>query len=115
MCSRVNIFFQYNYIIGNVRAPKVVISLRSSVFFWAPHHRNLLDGHHLKGNYLPCVLKITYSQGIKGIRVVDVEMRVPNCMQNWESISRAESDIDIDPAKRNYTVIHCIAVLPGLT
>ena len=27
-------FFQYNYIIGNVHAPKVVISLRSSVFFW---------------------------------------------------------------------------------
>ena len=26
------------------------------------------------------------SQGIKGIRVVGVEMGVPNCMQNWKSV-----------------------------
>ena len=29
---------------------------------------------------------IKYSQCIKGIRVVGVEMGVPNCMQNWESV-----------------------------
>ena len=46
-----------------------------------------------------------YSQGIKGIRVVAVEMRVP-IVCKIGSLSRAEGDIDIDLAKRNYYTVH---------
>ena len=83
----------YWLVYGNVRGPKVVIALRSSVFFW-PRSLPSTSSKLLRGDIIwkeiicPLYWYIKYSQGIKGIRVVGVEMGVPNCMQNWESVER---------------------------
>ena len=79
---------QENY---NVRGPKVVIALRSSVFFW-PRSLPSTSSKLLRGGIIwkeiicPVYWYIKYSQCIKGIRVVGVEMGVPNSMQNLESV-----------------------------
>ena len=75
----------------NVRGPKVVIALRSSVFFWprsfpSTSSKLLRVGIIWKESIYPVYWYIKYSQGIKGIRVVGVEMGVPNYMLNWESV-----------------------------
>ena len=77
--------------LGNVRGPKVVIALRSSVFFWPrsfpPTSSKLLGGGIIwKEIICPVYWYIKYISCIKGIRVAGVEMGVPNCMQNWESV-----------------------------
>ena len=84
----VSVFQQFT---SNVRGPKVVIALRSSVFFW-PHSlpstssKLLRVGIIWKEIICPVYWYINYSQCVKGIRVVGVEMGVPNCMQIWESV-----------------------------
>ena len=79
------------YFTSNVRGPKVVIALRSSVFFWPRSLPSTLS-KLLRGDIIwkeiicPVYWYIKYSQCIKGIRVVGVEMGVPNCVQNLESV-----------------------------
>ena len=75
----------------NVRGPKVVIALRSSVFFW-PRSFPSKSAELLKGGIIwkeiicPMDWYIKYSRPIKGVRVVGIEMGVPNCVQNFESV-----------------------------
>ena len=76
---------------SNVRGPKVVIALTSSVFFWpcsfsSTSSKLIRGGIIWKGIICPMHWYIKFSQGIKGIRVVGVKMGVPNCMRNWESV-----------------------------
>ena len=75
----------------NVRGPKVVIALRSSVFFCplsfpSTSSKLLRGGIIWKEIICPVHWYIKYSHRIKGVRVVGVEMGVPNCMQNCESV-----------------------------
>ena len=77
--------------ITNVRGPKVVIVLRSSVFFW-PRSFPSKSSKLLRGDIIwkeiicPIDWYIKYSRPIKGVLMVGIEMGLPNCMQNLESV-----------------------------
>ena len=72
-------------------AALVVIALMSSVFFWprsfpSKSSKLLIGGIIWKEIICPMDWYIKNSRPIKGVRVVGIEMGVPNCMQNLESV-----------------------------
>ena len=75
----------------NVRGPKVVMALGSSVFFW-PRSFPSTSSKLLRGGIIcmeiicPVYWYTKYSPRIIFVWAVCVEMGVSNCLQNWESV-----------------------------